>query len=294
VTASYVGALGRRLLRQERLVNPTPQFGFLMLGTNHGQSRYDALQVKYTRRLSAGLQALTAYTLAKSMDNASFDTLAMLPASRIDPQLDWGPSDFDVRHTLSGGATYVIPAPPTGSPWHALGSGWSVNSIFAARSALPVNVVTGTTAFFVSNAVRPDVIPGVPFYVDDSTLPGGRGFNRAAFVAPPLDANGNPLRQGTLGRNALRGLEMWQVDLAVHRAIRLNGMDLELRVESFNLFNRASFAQPTNAMSSGMFGQPTRTLASGLGAGGVVGGGLSPLYQVGGPRSIQLAARLEF
>jgi hypothetical protein len=294
VTASYVGARGRRLLRQERLLNPTPQFFLLTLGTNLGHSRYDALQVKYTRRLSDGLQALTHYTLARSMDNTSFDTIPVLPSSIVDPEQEWGPSDFDVRHTLSGGVTYVVPEPSAGSIVHALGSGWSVHSILTARSSLPVNVITGATVSAVSNGLRPDVVPGVPFYVYDEALPGGRGFNRAAFVAPPNDATGNPLRQGTLGRNALRGFAMWQVDIAVHRNIRMGGVDLQLRVESFNVFNRTSFAQPTNAMSSGIFGQPSRTLASGLGAGGVVGGGLSPLYQVGGPRSIQLAARLQF
>lgn len=294
ITASYVGALGRRLLRQERLLNPTPQFQFLTLGTNHGHSRYDSLQVKYTRRLSNGLQALTAYTLAKSMDNISVDTVPAFSSVFVDSEQDWGPSDFDVRHALSGGVTYIIPAPSAGTLWHAIGSGWSVDSIFTARSGLPVNVVTGIAPFGVSNALRPDVVQGVPFYVDDPTVPGGRRFNRAAFIVPPLDATGNPLRQGTLGRNALRGFAMYQVDLAVHRNIRLKDVDLQFRVESFNVFNRTSFAQPTNAMSSGLFGQPTRTLASGLGAGGVVGGGLSPLYQVGGPRSIQLAARLQF
>lgn len=294
ISASYVGALGRRLLRQERYLNPTPQFQFLTVGTNHGHSRYDSLQIKYTRRLSSGVQALTAYTLANSRDNISFDMVPALPSDKVDPEEDWGPSDFDVRHTLSGAVTWVLPEPSSGSLWRALGSGWSLHSVFAARSALPVNVVTGAAPYGVSNAVRPDAVPGVPFYVEDATLPGGRGFNRAAFVAPPMDASGNPQRQGTLQRNALRGFSMNQVDLAVHRDIRLSGMAIQLRVESFNLFNRASFAQPTNSMSSGLFGQPTRTLAFGLGAGGVVGGGLSPLYQVGGPRSIQLAARLQF
>ena len=119
--------------------------------------------------------------------------------------------------------------------------------------------------------------------------------DRAAFTAPPLDASGNPLRQGTLGRNALRGFAMSQVDLAVRRDIPLGGSaNLQLRAEAFNLFNQVSFGLPKNALSSGLFGQPTRTLASSLGAGGVSGGGFSPLYQVGGSRSIQLALRIEF
>ncbi len=163
------------------------------------------------------------------------------------------------------------------------------------RSALPVNVVTGAAPFAVSNALRPDVVPGMPFYVDDSTVPGGQRFNRAAFVAPPLDANGNPLRQGTLGRNALRGFAMSQVDLGVHRDLLLGrGTNLQLRVESFNLFNQASFGPPTNTLGSGLFGQATRSLASSYAGAGVTGGGLSSLYHVGGSRSIQLAVRAQF
>ena len=295
VSVSYVGATGHRLLRQERLLNPTPQFQQVTLVTNHGHSRYDALQAKYTRRLSSGFQALVSYTLAESKDNTSSDVIPMLPAFRVDPEEDWGPSDFDVRHTFSGGVTYMIPSLAHGSPWRQMTSGWSIDGVFIARSALPVNVLTGTTAFGVSNALRPDLVPGVELYVDDDAVPGGRRTNRAAFVAPPLDAAGNPLRQGTLGRNALRGFAMNQLDLAVRRDIPLGGgTNLQLRVEAFNVFDQVSFGAPTNTLTSGLFGQSTRTLASSLGAGGVAGGGFSPLYQVGGPRSIQLAMKFQF
>jgi hypothetical protein len=296
LSVSYLGALGQRLLREERPLNPSPQIINLTLVTNHGHSRYDALQVKYDRRLSKGLQALASYTFSHSMDNVSNDTIPALPAVRVDPELDWGPSDFDVRHTLSGALTYALPAPPHESVWRAILSRWSVDSVFAARSALPVNVVTGTTAFGVSNVLRPDVVPGVPFYMDNPADPGGRVFNKAAFISPPLDSMRNPLRQGTLGRNALRGFAMSQVDFAVRRDFPLRSdVSLQLRAEAFNLFNQVNFGLPTNTLGSGsLFGQPTQTLASSLGAGGVAGGGFSPLYQVGGPRSFRLAVRLQF
>src|SRR5262249_9579195 len=71
-------------------------------------------------------------------------------------------------------------------------------------------------------------------------------------------------------------------------------VNVQLRAEAFNLFNQVNFGQPTNTLSSGLFGQPTKTLASSLGAGGVAGGGFSPLYQVGGPRSIPFALKLQF
>jgi hypothetical protein len=294
-SVSYVGARGHRLLRFERLQNPNPRFGLISLGTNEGRSEYQALQIKVARRLSAGLQALASYTLASSMDNMSSDIIPSVPSYRFAPDGDWGPSDFDVRHTFGAGVTYAIPAVGSSRVSRIITGDWSVDAVITARSAPPVNVVMGTTVFGVSNALRPDLVPNTPLYVDDAAVPGGRQFNRAAFVAPPLEANGNPLRQGTLGRNVLRGFGMSQVDLALRRDLPIRGsVRAQLRVEAFNLFNQVSFAMPTNALSSGLFGQATRTLASSLGAGGVVGGGLNPLYQVGAPRSIQLAVRLQF
>jgi hypothetical protein len=295
VTVSYVGAVGRRLLVQERVFNPTPQFQVVNLGTNRGHSHYQSLQVKYARRLSRGLQALASYTLARSMDNISSDAIQVLPLFRNDPDQEWGPSGFDVRHTVTGGMTFQVPASARGPVWRAITGGWSVDAVFSARSALPVNVVTGTAPFGVSNALRPDVVPGAPLYVDDAAVPGGRRFNRAAFVAPPVDAGGTPLRQGTLERNALRGFAMSQLDLAVRRDIPVRrGAHVQLSAEAFNLFNQTSFGPPVNTLASGLFGQTTRVLSSSFGAAGITGGGLSPLYQVGGPRSIQLAAKLQF
>src|SRR5262249_18824766 len=123
-------------------------------------------------------------------------------------------------------------------------------------------------------------------YVDDPAAPGGQRLNRAAFVNPLGDASGNPLRQGTLGRNALRGFAMSQVDLAVRRDAPLGGgVNPQLRAEAFNLFDQVSVGLPTNTLGSGLFGQATRTLASSLGAGGVAGGGFSPLYQLSMSRS---------
>src|SRR5262249_44425359 len=174
------------------------------------------------------------------MDKGWRDGVAVLRSVRVDPEQDWGPSDYDVRHTFSGGVTYALPSAPQGSSWRALASGWSVDSVFVARSALPVNALTGTTAFGVSGALRPDLVPGAPLYGGDSTMPGGQRFNRAAFVNPPLDSAGSPLRQGTLERNALRGFGMSQVDLAARREIPIGAMNLQLGIEVFNLFDQVS------------------------------------------------------
>jgi hypothetical protein len=70
-------------------------------------------------------------------------------------------------------------------------------------------------------------------------------------------------------------------------------LGLQFRAEFFNIFNHPNFGSPTNSLTNPQFGLSTQTLASSLGN-GAGNGGLSPLYQVGGPRSIQLALKLSF
>jgi hypothetical protein len=68
---------------------------------------------------------------------------------------------------------------------------------------------------------------------------------------------------------------------------------LRFRAEFFNIFNHPNFGPPTSDLTSPLFGYSTQTLAPSLGSGGA-NGGLNPLYQIGGPRSIQLALKLQF
>jgi hypothetical protein len=67
-------------------------------------------------------------------------------------------------------------------------------------------------------------------------------------------------------------------------------MGLFFRAEFFNIFNYPNFGNPTNNLSSPLFGYSTQMLASSLA--GADNAGFNPLYQIGGPRSIQLALKL--
>jgi hypothetical protein len=101
-------------------------------------------------------------------------------------------------------------------------------------------------------------------------------------------------RQGAFGRNVLRGFGATQADVGLQRQVPLTEkFKLSFRAEFFNIFNHPNFGSPNNSLSNPLFGQSTQTLASSLGSGGA-NGGFSPLYQIGGPRSIQLALKLQF
>ena len=139
------------------------------------------------------------------------------------------------------------------------------------------------------------LVPGQPFYLYGSQYPGGKRINPAAFIAPA-----DTFTQGDLGRNALRGFGAWQEDFAIRRTYRITEkVSLLARAEAFNVFNHSNFGNPgsqsdgANHLNSPNFGLSTQVLSNSLGTGGA-DGGFSPLYQFGGPRSLQLALKLQF
>jgi hypothetical protein len=301
VRVGYVGAMGRRLLREDVLLNPNPDFTVVRVTRNAAQSNYHALQLQYGRRFSRGLQALASYTWSRSIDNASSDSLPRLRVAaasttntgegRDIQNTDRAPSDFDVRHSFTAAVTYNLPKPRLGCFGSAFFRDWSVDAIVRARTAAPINVVVRSDVIgedLILELQRPDLISGVPVYLKDPTVAGGRRINRAAFSIP------TQLRQGTLGYNALRGFAFSQFDLGLRRQFDLGErLKLQFKAEVFNLLNHPNFGNPVNTLSSNLFGQSTQMLGRSLGNGGI-NGGLSPLYQIGGPRSIQLALRLQF
>jgi len=311
VKASYIGSAGRKLIQTAQIFSPNPNFGEAVLVTNAGTSDYDALQLQFERRLLNGLEGLASYTWSHSIDTASAGSLgnpSNLPSRAGSQNQNRGPSDFDVRHAFSFGATYSVLAPKLDTLSNAILRGWSIQNIAQIRSAVPVDVFDGNffelTNGFAPN-VRPDVVPGIPLYLYGSQYPGGKAINNTPnqggigcvgpFCPPPSDINGNPLRQGDLGRNALRGFGAIEWDFAVHRDFSLREpLTLQFRAEMFNVLNHPNFAPPVSDMSLPQFGLSTEMLGQYLGGGNLGGGGLNPLYQIGGPRSIQFALRLSF
>jgi hypothetical protein len=288
----YIGAIGRKLLRATNLFNPNPDFQSVSVTSNSATSDYHALQVKFQRRLSHGLQALASYTFSHSIDIASTDAVATYqntPSFVANPNVDRGNSDFDIRHSFTAGVTYTLPSPEWNKIAHATLGGWSVDSFILARSAPPVNIIGGIS--FAAGTVlypRPNVVPGQPFELYGKQYPGGKIFNKAAFTPAPAG------QQGDFGRNVLRGFGATQFDVGLQRQFRITErVGLRFRAEFFNIFNHPNFGPPNNSLTDPLFGQSTQTLASSLGSGGAHGG-FNPLYQIGGPRSIQLALRLQF
>jgi Carboxypeptidase regulatory-like domain len=301
VSAAYVGSAGRRLVgavTDNSLMLPGPiSPNYPEILGNDFSSSYNALQLQFNRRMSKRVQALISYTWSHSIDNRSDAEGTSLetqdPNVLADPNQNRGDSDFDIRQSLHGALYFALPAPAQG--WSSLPlRNWTASTIFFARTAMPTNLVFGTTSVYGGIDVRPDVVPGQPLYLYGSEYPGGKSFNLAAFVPPPAG-----VEQGDLGRNVLRGFGAWQADFALHRTFRLSEhTSLQFRGEAFNVLNHPNFANPTligtqaTQISPG-FNTSQSPLSAGLSPSGTLGQ-LNQLFQIGGPRSLQFALRLAF
>ena len=294
LTLTYLGQAGRKLLRQEALFQPSPNFsGEFLLSMNNAKSNYHALQVQYRRPLSSRLQALASYSFSHSLDNASNDVIAGLSNTVISAATDYGNSDFDVRQSFSGALTYELPSAAKAGVLSLLTRDWSVDAAVVARTGFPFNGLLFSTSpdpggFATS---RPDIVSGQPVWlygnqcilVDGPPCAGGKGLNPGAFSIPPT------VRQGTEGRNDIAGFGLTEVDTSVSRVFPIHErVKLAFRADAFNLFNHPNFGNPPGDIEFGTsFLQSQVMLNRTL-------GGLNPLFQQGGPRSLQLSLKLSF
>lgn len=275
VTLGYAGSRGRHLLRSNDLNTAVPTTGadgrpFFAAGsprpntawttieakTSDGDSWYTALIVDVRRRFANGWSFQSSYTWSDSEDttqastffsDATNGTTSAFP--EIIPGYNRGPSDFNVEHNLVANATWDIPW-GRGLPGAAGGvlSGWRVSAIGTYRSGYPL------TVFVQNNRSRsqwqPSLGPGIgrdrPSYApgfDASNAVSGRPeqwFNPQAFVLQPAGTFGNT------GRGDFRGPDLRVVDLSLTKETGLpaGSARLEVRLEVFNVFNRANFGVP--------------------------------------------------
>ena len=152
-----------------------------------------------------------------------------------------------------------------------------------ARSGFPVDVldVENALGFGWDNYRRPDIVAGEPLWRPDGRLNGSAFRTAGGF-------------QGTLGRNAISGFGMWQADAAVRRRFPLaDSASLEIGLACFNVANRANRGDPVRYRNSPFFGQSVSMLNLMLGSGSPRSG-LTPAFQLGGPRSVELGVKVRF
>jgi hypothetical protein len=255
---------------------PIPSFGDITYVFNGGKSRYDALQMKFEWRIRSAVTLLSSLTLSQAKDNAAGaleNQNGNFPAPQDLRNLDadYGLSGYHQPYNSTTSFVWAIPVGrgkhwggSMSAPMDALLGGWELAGI---NTITPGEMVTfqysPSAAFQVSgiandfsgaNNYRPNITCDP--YAAEGQQSITNWFNKSCVVAPtdPSQPFGNS------PRNNVRGPAYWTFDLAASKHVPLGGAArLELRVEAFNLFNRANFGAPASNVSAGTFGTITTT-----------------------------------
>jgi hypothetical protein len=164
-------------------------------------------------------------------------------------ELDWARSASDVPHHLVVTALYQVQGFPGRRVLDAIAGNWRVGLLQTAMSGPPFTVVTtaNTTNAFPAGPLRPDLVGNPELPSSQRTL--DRWFNTEAF------ANLSPFTFGNAPRSVLRGPGRLTTDLTLEKSMALpKGTRFDLRVEVYNLFNRANFNIPGTTLGAADFG----------------------------------------
>jgi hypothetical protein len=318
LTVGYAGSRGVHLLRSNDVNTAVPvisadgsvffplnaprrntAFSTIELKSSDGNSWYNAGILELRKRWSRGVNFQSSYTFSRNIDTTQASTFfsdatnGTTTAFPEFPGMNYnkGLADYNAKHNWVVNFTWAMPFARGLDGWEGkLLDGWELTGIGQARSGNPL------TVFVARNRSRsqwsPSLAPGIGFdrasvapgFTYESAVLGGpdQYFDPKAFVLQPAGTLGNT------GRGAFTGPNYRSFDLAAVKRTSFHSplgdaTNLQLRVEAFNLFNRANFAPPSLIVFTGAADneQPLSTFGR-------------IRSTVGASRQIQLGVRLEF
>jgi len=267
--ASYVGTRGTNLFRSYNINVPAPGPGAVQQRRPYyaiaptistinqrdgdGESWYDALQLKLDKRFSHGLQMLVSYTYSKTEDNITPASIHPLLANEREPA---NSKAIDIPNIFVVSATYELPFGP-GKPFASTGGvvnkalveGWSISAITNYHSGDPLDIRVSASRLNTGSGNVPDVTCnaiGTPARVD-------QWFDTSCFADPAQYVFGN-YRIGDA-----RGPSVLNTDVSAFKKTAIGKNTFELRVDVFNVFNKAHFGNPGLTFGTSTFGRISTT-----------------------------------
>jgi carboxypeptidase family protein len=296
------GALSTPTVQRALLLVQFPQYTSANRQGYFGKSSYNALQLRADKRFGAGGLVSANYTFSRNYGNVETVTgwlEAGSPAAGYQTNnlsQEMALSSFDARHRVV--INYVLDLPFGEGKRFGSGatgvlgmliSGWTLNGVTTLQAGFPLGFTATPNLIGSGYGLRPNVDPNCDKKIEGSALDRlNKWFNTSCFSVPNAgfvagDPSTNPGLRWQLGNEPRtdpdlrgQGVNNWNLAIAKRTSIH-RGVDLTLRAEAFNLFNRVQFGPPntqaTTAANS-TFGQVTT--------------------QVNQPRLMQLAFRLTF
>ncbi len=306
-----------------RPLNGNPYGAYYVLNENStGKSNYNSLQTSLRITSWHGVSSNVNYVYSKSLDNSSdgedFEPNEAQPNDSTQPQLEYGPSSFNITHRFTWNFSYELPN--MGGSMQKLKNGWGLNSVLTLQGGQPFHLnynfwddYSGSGNAFD----RPDVIGPIVYHKSDPL----NYLDLTSFAIPctvndasdggvangaASDCTIGTRHYGNMGRNSLVGPSYKEWNFSLYKKTMLTeSVSMKLGVDFFNMLNHPNFASPllpafiADAGYGGVFGltsDHTREFTNGplpLTATGDVGIG-NPFIGGGGPRGIQLSAVFKF
>ncbi len=271
--------------RQNQTLRPFPQFSDVILDSPPwGNSTYHALNVKWDKRYSNGVNFLVNYTWSKFIDDVEANSeiaggdgngYTHIARRKFDKSL----AGNDIRNRVIASADWDLPwgdgrkFPLQHRALRTVAGGWGLSTIVELRNGSPFGVVEQTEySNTFAGSVRPNILRS-------PTLDSGRArgayveqwFDTSAFVDPGARHFGNAARTYCCAP----GLAL--VDAAVHKTFSLTErVRLLFRSDFYNLLNRPHFAAPNATRGNADFGRINAILLGSY------------------PRRIQFSLKLQF
>ena len=242
--------------------------GVVEQNQNIGNSYFDSVNLRLTKRLSRGLSITANYIYSRLIERTTW-------LNDTDPVPEKRSSPFDHTQRFVTGVSYELPvgknrAVNIQSRWaNLIFGGWHLNGIYTWQIGAPITWVNGS-----SNTPGDYVYFGGPLQLNNREA-NTTAFNTSLFDTKSGDAFQYHIRTFSTTFPNLRadGINQWDQSM-----LKRFGMGerayLQIRAEAFNLLNHPTFSAPSTTANSSGFGTITA--------------------QANRPRTLQLGARIVF
>lgn len=239
--------------------------------STEGSSNYNALELSLKKGSTHGLAAQVSYTYSHALDDVSSYEGGGFGGERgynqYDHALNYGNADFDARHRLVIAPIYTIPMHP-GSQYsfrNLVTSGWELSGIvtFATGHPFDISYQGGESyALYCSAGDFYYTCPDVPNQVaplqrtnPHSLTTRGQFFDgnintpTSSFTDEVTGSFGNISRNKFFGP----GIDNTNLQVSKNFAYSKDNPDhtIQLRIESYNLFNHTNFHNPNGNPDNG-------------------------------------------
>jgi hypothetical protein len=263
------GVLGDNFLR------PYRGFGDITMTMWSGTSNYNGLQVQVNRRYTSRFQYGVAYTWSKTFDYGKDDDSSDVSLGRPYKAFNYGPADFDQTHIFT--VNYIYDLPNLSRHWNngfvkAVFDNWQVSGTTSYATGKPKTFGTGTglnwtyagtaSATNITDFTGGDINARPVVICDPNKTNGEKAPDGSPYVINPhcFAKPGTAGSIGNLQRNLIRLPAIFNTDIAFFKNIHMGEKrQIQLRWETYNLFNRANFSDINGAMSFDATGAQTST-----------------------------------